>query len=209
MGDRDRLRWDARYGDVGAAAPSPAPALPEVFCAHAARFPSAGEALELACGTGASAVWMAERGMEVCATDISPVALDRARQLADDHGVGHRCRFVLADLDRGLPTGPPAAVILCHMFRDPRLYAPMAARLAPGGLLAVAVLSEVGDRPGPFRAARGELGRAFGSLHFLAGDEGEGRAWLLAEKPLLYPPPLARPERDFRPEPFPRCPDPK
>ncbi len=189
MGDHDRLRWDARYGADTASAPSPPPALPELFSSHAGRFPTAGEALDVACGTGESAVWLAGLGMEVCAADISPVALARARRLADDHGVDHRCRFVLADLDRGLPAGPQAAVILCHMFRDPRLYAPLMARLAPGGLLAVAVLSEVGDRPGPFRAARGELLRAFGSLHVLTGGEGEGRAWLLAERRLHRPTP--------------------
>ena len=46
----------------------------------------------------------------------------------------------------------PSTSILCHKFRDRRLDQAIIERLAPGGLLAIAVLSEVGAAPGPFRA---------------------------------------------------------
>ena len=44
----------------------------------------------------------------------------------------------------------------------------------------IAVLSEVGATPGPFRAAPGELSAAFAALEETVAGEGEGRAWLLA-----------------------------
>lgn len=89
----------------------------------------------------------------------------------------------MADLDDGLPPGPPVDVILCHKFRDRRLDAAIVERLAPGGLLAISALSEVGAKPGPFRVTAGELPAAFASLEQITAEEGDGEAWLLARKP--------------------------
>jgi SAM-dependent methyltransferase len=181
VSDDDRARWDARYAER----PSPATdsiGLPEVFRALVAQFPSAGSALDVACGDGAAAVWLASRGMDVLGVDVSPVAVRRATELAAAAGVPERCRFVVADLDEGLPAGPRADVILCLAFRDARLDAAITARLAPGGLLAASALSEVGAHTGRFRVAAGELDRAFGHLDVLASGERDGRAWLLARR---------------------------
>jgi SAM-dependent methyltransferase len=112
--------------------------------------------------------------------DVSPVAIAQARDLAERSGVADRCRFDVVDLDEGLPDGPPVDVILCHKFRDRRLDQAIIERLAPGGLLAIAVLSEVGAAAGPFRAAAGELPAAFADLNLVAAGEGDGHAWLLA-----------------------------
>ncbi len=108
------------------------------------------------------------------------MAVRFARDLAERNGVADRCGFDVVDLDTGLPAGPPVDLIVCHRFREPSLYGAMIERLAPGGLLAVAVLSEVGQGPGPFRAAAGELRAAFGALAIIAEGEGGGEAWLLA-----------------------------
>lgn len=136
--------------------------------------------MELACGSGSAAVWLAERGLTVWGVDVSAVAIEQAHELAGRHGVSDRCRFSVADLDDGLPPGPPVEMILCHRFRDARLYPAMVDRLTPGGLLAISVLSEVGSQPGFFRAAAGELDVAFADLQALAAGEGDGQAWLLA-----------------------------
>jgi SAM-dependent methyltransferase len=178
VAEEDRRRWDERY--ASAESPRGEVEPPAVFAPYAEIFPIAGRALELACGQGRASVWLAERGLEVSGFDVSQIAVSRARDLARRNGVGDRCRFDVADLDDGLPTGPPADVILCHRFRDPRLDRAIVARLAPGGLLAVAALSEVGSGPGPFRAKPGELPAAFGDLEHLAAGEGDGLAWLLA-----------------------------
>jgi hypothetical protein len=53
-------------------------------------------------------------------------------------------------------------------------------RLAPGGLLAITALSEVGAASGPFRVGPGELRAAFAELDLIAASEGQGEAWLLA-----------------------------
>jgi SAM-dependent methyltransferase len=48
------------------------------------------------CGTGTNAVWLAQQGFDVTAVDLSPRALERARERA--HKAGVRVRFVAADL---------------------------------------------------------------------------------------------------------------
>ena len=179
MAETDRERWDERYADRAPARPGP----PAAFTRHQDLFPSTGHALDLACGQGGAAVWLALRGLDVLGVDVSPVAIERARELAADNGVGQQCRFEVADLDDGLPPGPLADVIVCHKFRDRRLDAAIVERLAPGGLLALSALSEVGARPGPFRVAAGELAGAFAGLEHLAAGEGDGEAWLLARAP--------------------------
>lgn len=181
MSERDRLRWDERYARRGAATPEVI-GPPRVFAPHAHAFPTGGDALDLACGQGATAVWLARRGISVRGLDVSPVAIDHARDLAALAGVEERCRFEVVDLDDGLPPGPPADVIVCHKFRDRGLDREILGRLAPGGLLAISVLSAVDAEPGPFRAQPGELTAAFADLTVIAAGEGGGEAWLLGRK---------------------------
>lgn len=176
VADADRVRWDDKYtGRDGGV-----PGLPEVFARHVDEIPTAGHALDLACGSGAAAVWLARRGLTVWGVDVSAVAIEQAQELARHHDVAERCRFTVVDLDGGLPPGPAVDLILCHRFRDPALYPAIVERLAAGGLLAISVLSEVGAQPGVFRAAAGELDGAFADLQALGAGEGDGHAWLLA-----------------------------
>ena len=57
-------------------------------------------AVDLGCGTGANAVFLAARGFDVTAIDFSSVALAKAEARAQAAGVGGRCRFLEADLTR-------------------------------------------------------------------------------------------------------------
>src|SRR5262245_12163754 len=91
----DRRRWDARHaaGDLLSE-----PSVPEWFAPFEAHLPQHGLALDLACGRGQGAVWLAERGLEVRAVDVSTVAVERARRLAEARGVQGRCAFDVFDL---------------------------------------------------------------------------------------------------------------
>jgi SAM-dependent methyltransferase len=181
MSEADRRDWDRRYTE-GGVAPLDESGPPPVFAAHEDHFPATGNALELACGRGRGAVWLAGRGMDYYGVDISPVAIDLARQLVAAQGVADRCRFQVHDLDGGLPPGPRVDLLLCYLFRDPMLDQAIVDRLKPGGLLATAVLSEVGAEPGRFRARPGELREAFGSMEILVEGEGKGMAWLIGRR---------------------------
>jgi SAM-dependent methyltransferase len=178
----DRQRWDQRYAERDLA-PAGQASIPPIFAACESLIPRAGHALEIACGRGRAALWLAARGMQVHAVDISPVAICQARSMLARSEYAERVRFEVCDLDQGLPAGPPCALLLCHNFRDARLDRPMLQRLAPGGILAIATLSDVGAaHPGPFRARPGELRRAFAALELLAEGERDGRAWLIGRQ---------------------------
>jgi SAM-dependent methyltransferase len=63
-----------------------------------------GTVLELGCGTGATAIFLAKRGFEVTAVDSAPTAIERARVRADREDT--LPRFVLADVfEFGLTAG--------------------------------------------------------------------------------------------------------
>jgi len=56
-------------------------------------------ALDLGCGEGGDAVWLATQGWDVTAVDLSPTAIDRARAAAAARGIdGDRLHLVAADL---------------------------------------------------------------------------------------------------------------
>jgi 2-polyprenyl-3-methyl-5-hydroxy-6-metoxy-1,4-benzoquinol methylase len=181
VSDEDRRRWDGRYTARGAPDPEGV-GPPLVFASHADEFPTAGTALDIACGQGEVSVWLARRGLDVIGLDISPVAIGSAGELAGRHAVADRCRFGVVDLDGGLPAGPSVDVVVCHRFFDRRLNRVLAQRLAPGGLLAIATLAG-----GQFGADAGELRIAFAGLEVIAEGTGQGVVWLLARSPGTMP----------------------
>jgi 2-polyprenyl-3-methyl-5-hydroxy-6-metoxy-1,4-benzoquinol methylase len=173
----DRIRWDRRYASWDGDR-SDVIGLPVEFDPYAEHFPTAGCALDIACGRGAAAMWLARRGMTVWGYDISPVAISQAGALARQHGLAEGCRFAVADLDAGLPSGASADVIVCSKFRDSGLDAAIAERLAPGGLLAISALGTGPGGSARFGVRPGELRRAFTGLEVIAA----GDTWLLARK---------------------------
>lgn len=92
----DAARWDARYAGAGDHMWSGNPngslvvELGEM---------TPGRLLDVGCGEGADAIWLADRGWDVTAVDISAVAIERARAAAGRVGVtvDLRCADVLVD----------------------------------------------------------------------------------------------------------------
>ena len=99
-----------------------------------------GRAIDLACGEGRNAIWLAERGWQAVGTDFSEVGLQKARELANRRGV--KVQWVAADLLDYRPD--PRAFDLVLVFylqvpaaeRRPMLEA-AAEAIAPGGTLLV------------------------------------------------------------------------
>jgi SAM-dependent methyltransferase len=173
VSEADRRRWDARHALAEDVVPLP----PDALRGREELVPTAGRALDVACGRGAVALWLAERGLVVDAVDVSPVGLDAGARRAADLPV----RWWHHDLDAGLPAGcvGPYDVVVVQRYRDPALYPALPAVLAPEGLLVITVLSEVDEGPGPWRAAPGELRAAFADLDVLVHTEAVGEACLV------------------------------
>ncbi|GGY80444.1 class I SAM-dependent methyltransferase [Streptomyces nitrosporeus] len=101
-----------------------------------------GRALDLGCGEGADAVWLARRGWRVTATDISRVALERAAGHGVDAGVADRVDWQWHDLGESFPGGEydlVSAQFLHSMGDLPReeILRRAAGAVAPGGVLLV------------------------------------------------------------------------
>lgn len=101
-----------------------------------------GRALDLGCGEGADACWLAERGWSVVAVDISDTALQRAAVAAEAQGLSDRIEFAQQDLSDGFPEGTfdlISAQFLHSMipFDRPRVLKRAAAAVRPGGLLLI------------------------------------------------------------------------
>jgi SAM-dependent methyltransferase len=128
--------WDARYAEADRIwSGNPNGALVAEVSGLAP-----GRALDVGCGEGADAVWLARRGWDVTALDVSRVALDRAELHAREAGV--RVRWVHAGLlDAALPAGSFDLVSAQYpvLLRTPANDAERAllAAVAPGGTLLV------------------------------------------------------------------------
>ncbi|HEY0640443.1 MAG TPA: class I SAM-dependent methyltransferase [Pseudonocardiaceae bacterium] len=96
-----------------------------------------GTALDLACGEGRNAIWLAARGWRVTAVDFSPVAIGKAAALAERAGV--TVQWAVADLLDLLPD-EPADLVLVAYLQLPREQMEVVLRMAqralrPGGTL--------------------------------------------------------------------------
>ena len=96
-------------------------------------------ALELGCGTGTNAVFLAKRGFDVSAVELVPQAIAQVRRRADEAGI--RVRFVEADFFALPDLGPPFPFVLdrglYHVLRSVNVerYREIVANLTePGGL---------------------------------------------------------------------------
>ena len=76
-----------------------------------------GRAIDLGAGEGRNAVWLATRGWDVTAVDISPVGLAKAERLAADHGVS--ITAVEADATTYRPPAPVDLVLVSYLQLDP------------------------------------------------------------------------------------------
>jgi tellurite methyltransferase len=175
--------WDERYRTTGGDVGPPAP----LVVRTAAALPP-GRALDLACGTGRHAVWLAGRGWQVTAVDGSDVAIAslRARCPAVDARVAD---LAVHGFDPGLDAWD--LVLVCYYLqRD--LFEPVKRAVVPGGLALVIVhLVEPGHETSRYSMRPGELRAQFDGWvvhHLREGppDDDEHRravAEIVAERP--------------------------
>ena len=92
-----------------------------------------GRALDVACGAGRNALFLAQAGYRVDAIDISPVGLNMARNKATDLGLS--INWIEQDLDQFYQFDTDYDLILVMWFVNLELITRLCDCLAPGGHL--------------------------------------------------------------------------
>jgi SAM-dependent methyltransferase len=141
--------WDDRYASaeqIWSGNPNPR------LVAEVGRLPP-GDALDVGCGEGADAIWLAAAGWQVTAVDISKVALTRAAAHAAARGsdVAGRISWRVADVLWWAPEPDRYDLVSAQFMHLPRpamesLHRRLAAAVRPGGTLLV-VLHHPDDSP--------------------------------------------------------------
>ena len=132
-------KWNARYaGRVPGNLPPPSPPLPVAVSGV-----RAGRALDLACGSGRHAIWLASRGWRVDAVDGSAAAISLLLANAERTGCRGLIDTHVADLEADPPefTIEPAAydlIVDCYFLHRP-LFAAIREGVRPGGLFVAAL----------------------------------------------------------------------
>lgn len=186
-----RERWDRRHAEtpeIGAPA--------EVLLRNAHLLPPSGKALDLACGRGANALWLASRSaLSVEAWDFSPVAIARLADAAAARGL--RVAALVRDVVAEPPAPDSCDLLVVTHFLERSLGPALRAAVRPGGIVAYQTFTrEAVSTRGPstpeWRLAPNELLGLFGGFvvrayreEGLLGDTGRGLrdvAYLVAQR---------------------------
>ncbi len=195
--------WDAKHqltADDSSAEPT------SILCELWPLLPS-GAAVDLACGTGRNALFLAERGLHVIAVDWSGAALDILEARARNKKIPTRRIQALGEIKRALRAGIdlvqadlekmglPARsfdLILNIQYLQRSLFPQICRALRPNGMLLFETYTQAqldfcsGPRNPAHLLKVGELREAFPELHLLFYRElraGQGIASLAARKP--------------------------
>ena len=165
--------WNAHYSGATRIDLTPEPLLVEL----ADKLPP-GRALDLACGTGRNAIYLADLGWHVTAVDSSEVAISRLRQMRPT--VDAR----LADLERNeFEIEPEAYDLICDfLYLQRNLFTAIREGVRPGGTFIGAILLVDAGRNTAFSLAPGQLREEFAGWKILYYSESGHSARIIARR---------------------------
>jgi tellurite methyltransferase len=187
LSDDDRNKWNARYGESSAEPRREPSRFLQDWLPRLAQPPGA-SALDIGCGSGRNAHYLAEQRYRVDAMDISSAGLQRGDRLAEDAGL--TLHWIERDLEQGLGLRGPYDLVIQFRYVNAGITAAVAELLSPGGVFIceqhlVSEAEVVGPRSREFRVAPGELKRLASPLELLHTSEeltadSDGRAVALS-----------------------------
>ncbi|HKW96230.1 MAG TPA: class I SAM-dependent methyltransferase [Bryobacteraceae bacterium] len=189
----DLRGWNERYRS-GERPAEDIEAAPTPLVIETAKKLTPGKALDLACGAGRNALWLAEHGWSVTAVDGAQAAIEIVRRRASERSVTVDAR--VANLENNEYQIEPSAwdLIVMSYYLQRDLFEPAKRGLKPGGtLIAIVHTTEPGEEPNYKRLRPGELKVFFQDLEILHHYEGKpndaahhrGVAEVVARRPRL------------------------
>lgn len=187
-------KWDAIYKNTP---PDLRPEAAYVLQTYEYLLPSYGIAIDLACGLGGNALFLAKRGFKTRAWDLSPVAVARLNRIAQRDKLDLVCE--VRDLENAELPHQSFDVLVMTRFLDRNLTKALVDALRPGGLLYFQTFirdkdPSLGPENPEYLLAQNELARMFSGLVLRAyGESGRvgdlsrglrGEAFLVGQKPI-------------------------
>jgi len=169
MSKLDLEKWNQRYAEDSYRKSNPVTLvedwLPEI---------PIGKALDVACGAGRNALFLAQAGFRVDAIDISPLGLDKAQHSAAQQGL--EINWIEHDFDRSVDFDTDYDLILVMWYVNLALITRVCDCLAPGGYILCQehlVTNEdvIGPTSTDYRVVPGALRAAVSGLELLFYDE--------------------------------------
>jgi len=169
MSELDRIKWQQRYREDSYRKNNPVTLVADWL----PKMPP-GKALDVACGAGRNAIFLAAAGYRVDAIDISAEGLKKAGQSAAEQGV--EVNWIEHDFDRPFEFDGDYDVILVMWYVNLELVTRLCDCLAPGGFLVceehlITAEDVIGPSSDDFRVAPGALRGAVAGLELLLYEE--------------------------------------
>lgn len=186
-------KWDRVYRKVP---PDLRPEPAHVLKAYDYLLPAQGLAIDLACGLGGNAVFLAKRGLKTVAWDLSPVAVSRLNRIARQDKLDLSC--AVRDLENDRLPHDRFDVMVMIRYLDRKFNKELQVALCPGGLLYFQTFVRdkdpaIGPENPDYLLGENELATLFSGLVLRAycetgriGDVSRGfrnEAFLVGQKP--------------------------
>ena len=169
-------RWNERYRNGEGVGRSP-----DRFVVEAASALAPTSALDVACGAGRHALWLAGRGWQVTAADASSAALELVGRF-DNNG---RIQTLLVDLEaEGVEVPGEFGLVVQALFLWRPLWPAILAAVAPGGHY-IGVFPAEGMKRPEYMIEPDELQAVFSGWTVLRSEKAAGLTRFFAQRPLL------------------------
>jgi tellurite methyltransferase len=169
MSNQDRTRWNQRYAEDSYHKNNPVTLLEDWL----PKLP-AGRALDVACGAGRNALYLAQAGYQVDAIDISAEGLNQARQKAEHQGLS--INWIEHDFDQAFQFDTDYDLIIVMWYVNLALITRLCGCLTAGGYLLceehlITDQEVIGPSSLNFRVVPGDLREAVSGLDILFYEE--------------------------------------
>ena len=166
-------KWNVRYGEALLRGKT-TDHIAKVLTEYAHLLPQTGRALDLACGLGVNALFLAAKGLDTWAWDISSVAIQALQDAANERRLNVHAQ--VRDIVENPPEPSRFDVILVHHFLDRQIVPDLISALRLGGVLFYQTfthtkIAPIGPRNESYLLNENELLKLFLPLQILAYRE--------------------------------------